>query len=64
MAISTLESRRRQMRALQRDTQLNPEVSAQPVLPAGSETIVTSEFPPTTEKYKAFLKAAKERYKK
>lgn len=63
MAISRLESRRRQLKALQNDTHLNPEVSALPVLPVGSEKVVTAEFPLTTQKYKAFLKAAKTRYK-
>ncbi len=64
MAISRLESRRRQLKALQKDTQFNPEVSTLPVLPVGSERVVTSEFPLTTQKYKAFLKAAKTRYKR
>ncbi|MDF2867449.1 MAG: hypothetical protein K0S11_919 [Gammaproteobacteria bacterium] len=64
MAMSRLESRRRQLKALQKDTQFNPEVSDLPVLPVGSEKVIVSEFPPTTQKYKAFLKAAKARYKK
>jgi hypothetical protein len=62
MAISRIESRRRLVNALKRDSQFNPEVSDLPVLPVSSAKLVTTEFPPTTQKYKALLKASKSRH--
>lgn len=64
MAISTLESRRRLLKALLKDSNINPEVSELPVLPIKSDRIVSSEFPPTAQKFKALLKAGKMRHGK